>query len=72
MWKLLIVAILASSRLDLFKDNRDPNGDNGNYLSRSLSCNFAEMMAFTPFMDPFLHLQTYLVKKFAFVSECSS
>jgi hypothetical protein len=58
--KLLVVATLAARRLDLCKDTRDPSGESWKYLSRRLSCNFAEMIAFSPFRDLFLHLQTCL------------
>jgi hypothetical protein len=64
--KLLVVANLVARRIDLCKDSRDPSGERWNYLSRRLSCNFAEMIAFTPFRDLFLHLQTCLVRNLGF------
>jgi hypothetical protein len=54
----LVVEFLAARRLDLCKDTRDVSGES--FLSKRLSCNFAEMIAFSPFKDLFLHLQPCL------------
>jgi hypothetical protein len=64
--KLLVVATLAARRLDLCKDTRDPSVESWKYLSRRLSCNFAEMIGFSPFRDLFLHLQTCLCRNLGF------
>jgi len=49
--KLLVVP---NYSLQLCKDARDSSGECWNYLSRKLSCNFAEMTASPPFRDLFL------------------
>jgi len=56
----------------LCKEARDPSGESWNYLSRRLSCNPSEMIAFTPFRDLFLDLQTCLGTNYVYVSECSA
>jgi hypothetical protein len=52
--KFLIVPTFVVRRLQVRKDARDPSGQSWNYLSRRLSCNFAEMTASMPFTDLFL------------------
>ena len=52
--KLLVVPTFVAKRLQVRKDARDPSGESWNYLSRRLSCNFAEMTSSTPFRDLFL------------------
>jgi len=69
--KFLVVPTLVTRRLHICNAARDPSGEKWNYLSRSLSCNFPEMAAFTPFRDLFLNLQT-CVGTNCFVSECST
>ena len=51
MGKLLVVPTFVARRLHLCKDTRGPSSESWNYLSRRLSCNFAEKIAFTPFRD---------------------
>jgi len=69
--KFLVVPTSVTRRLHLCEAARNPSGERWNYLSRRLSCNFAEMIASTPFSDLFLHLQTCLGTN-CFVSECST
>ena len=52
--KFLIVPTFVVRRLQVRKDARDPSGEHSNYLSRRLSCNFAEINTSTPFKDLFL------------------
>jgi len=49
--KLLVVPTFVAKRLQVRKDARDPSGESWNYLSRRLSCNFAEMTSSTPYRD---------------------
>jgi len=47
MGKFFLVLSFVARRIPLCKDARDPRGESWNYLSRRLSCIFAEMMAST-------------------------
>jgi len=47
----VVVPTFLTRRLHMCKAARDPSGKRWNYLSRRLSCNFALMTAFTPFLD---------------------
>jgi len=58
--KFLVVPTFVARRLHLCKDARDPSGESMNYLSRRLSCNFAEIIALKSFRVLFLDLQTCL------------
>ena len=56
--KFLVVPTFVDSSLHSCNDASDPSSKSWNYLSRRLSCNFAEMTSSTPFRDLFLDLQT--------------
>jgi len=64
--KFLVVPTFVARRLHLYKDARDPSGKSWKYLSRRMSCNFAEMIALTSFRDLFLDLQTCLGTNYFF------
>jgi len=52
--KFLVVPTFYARRLQVRQDARTPSGESWNYLSRRLSCNFAEITLSTPFRDLFL------------------
>ena len=56
--QFLVVTTFVARCLHLYKYARHPSGESRNYLSRRLSCNFAEMTASTPLRICFL-LQIY-------------
>jgi len=51
--KLLEVPSFVARSLQVSKDARDPSGETWKYLTRRMSCNFAEMTSSTPFRDLF-------------------
>ena len=64
--KFLVVPTFVARRLHLCKNATDPSSESWNYLSRRLSCNFSEMIVFTPLRDLFLDLQTCLGTNYIF------